>query len=95
MTTESRRALHVRVLAPFACLFGRIDLQPWSAIEGVRFGGVLNVSLDGAKAMNPDSMNPGDHLTFSLSLPDQIVPMNVDAAIVKYSDSNLPRLSTR
>jgi len=33
MTTELRRHLRVRVLAPFACSFARIGLQWWLATE--------------------------------------------------------------
>ena len=58
MSTELRRHLHVRVLTPVACLFGRIGLQRWSAAERAGFGVVLDVSLNGAKVMSPASMNP-------------------------------------
>ena len=56
MTTELRRHLHVPVLAPVACLFGRIGLQGWLAAERAWLGVVLNVSLNGAKFMSPASM---------------------------------------
>ena len=81
MTTELRRHLHVRVLAPFACSFGRIGLQRWPAAERARLGVVLDVSLNGAKVMSPASMNPGDQLVISLRLPDPTATMNVDATV--------------
>lgn len=58
MTTELRRHRHVRVPAPFACLFGRIGLQRWLTAERAGLGVVLDVSLDGANVMSPASMNP-------------------------------------
>lgn len=33
MSTELRWHLHVRILAPFACSFGRIGLQQWLALN--------------------------------------------------------------
>ena len=81
MTAELRRYLHVRVLAPFACLFGRIGLQRWLAAERAWLGVVLDVSLNGAKVMSPASMNRGDQLAISLRLPDQTSTMNVDATV--------------
>ena len=58
MTTELRRHLHVRVLAPVTCWFGRICLQRWLTAECAGLGVVLDVSLNGAKVMSPASMNP-------------------------------------
>ena len=81
MTTELRRHLRVRVLAPFACSFVRIGLQRWLAAERAGLGVVLDVSLNGAKVMSPVSMNPGDQLAISLRLPDQTGAMNVDATV--------------
>ena len=81
MTTELRRHLHVRVLAPFACSFGRIGLQRWLTAERAGLGVVLDVSLNGAKVMSPASMNPGDQLAISLCLPGQTATMNVDATV--------------
>jgi hypothetical protein len=81
MTTELRRHLCIRVLAPFACSFARIGLQRWLAAERAGFGVVLDASLNGAKVMSPASMNPGDQLAISLRLPDQSATMNVDATV--------------
>ena len=58
MTTELRRHLHVRVLAPFACSFGRIGLQRWLTAERAGLGVGLDVSLNNANVMSPASMNP-------------------------------------
>ena len=81
MTTELRRHLRVRVLAPFACSCARIGLQWWLAAERAGLGVVLDVSLNGAKVMRPASMNPGDQLAISLRLPDQTAAVNVDATV--------------
>ncbi len=81
MTTELRRHLRVRVLAPLACSFARIGLQRWLAAERAWFGVEFDVSLNGAKVMIPASMNMGDQLAISLRLPDQIATMNVDAIV--------------
>jgi len=37
--------------------------------------------LNGAKVINPASMNMGDQLAISLRLPDQIATINVDATV--------------
>jgi len=81
MTTELRRHLRVRVLAPFACSCARIGLQQWLVAERAGFGVELDVSLNGAKVINPASMNMGDQLAISLRLPDQIATINVDATV--------------
>jgi len=90
MTTELRWHLRVRVLAPFACSCARIGLPRWLVAERAGFGVELDVSLNGAKVMNPASMNMGDQLAISLRLPDPIATINVDAtvrwAIVTHSD---------
>ena len=44
MTTELRRHLRIRVLAPFACSFVCIGLQRWLAAEHAGLGVVLDVS---------------------------------------------------
>lgn len=81
MTTELRRHPRLRVPAPFSCSFARIGLQRWLAVERGGLGVVLDVSLTGARVMSPAPMNPGDQLAISLRLPDQTVPMTVDATV--------------
>lgn len=42
---------------------------------------MLDVSLRGAKVMSMTAMSPGDHLTVSLRIPDQVMAMQVDATV--------------
>jgi hypothetical protein len=56
-------------------------LQRWTSADRTGLGVVLDVSLKGAKVMSTTAMRPGDHLTVSLRMPDQVTAMQVDATV--------------
>jgi len=75
------RTLYVRVPAPFARVFGCIDLQRRAAVERARLGIIIDVSLNGRTVKSPASWNPGDQRAMSLRLSDQTALINIDEAV--------------
>jgi hypothetical protein len=78
---ELRQHQRWRTLAPFVCTFSRLGLTRWISDARSGIGVVLDVSFRGARVMSAITMNPGDHLTVSLRLPNQIATMNADATV--------------
>ncbi|HEX9154164.1 MAG TPA: PilZ domain-containing protein [Nitrospira sp.] len=81
MTSELRRYPRLRVAPPFAVAFSRLGLERWLSTDRRGLGVVLDISIKGVKVMSASAMNPGDHLTMSLRLPDLPASVNVDATV--------------
>ena len=81
MTSELRRYPRLRMAPPFAVAFSRLGLERWLSADRRGLGVVLDISMKGVKVMSASAMNPGDHLTMSLRLPDLPASLNVDATV--------------
>ena len=81
---QLRKHPRLRVLAPFSCSFARVGLKKWRAVERGGLGVVYDVSPKGARVMTEAVITPGDQIAISLRLPNQVSPMFVELATVRW-----------
>ena len=81
---DLRQHPRVRITAPFACSFQRRGLTRWISGSHEGLGVVFDVSMGGAKVMSETGIEPGEHMSVSLCLPNQISPMTVEEAAVRW-----------
>ena len=83
-SVDLRQHPRLRVPAPFVCSLSRLGLAKWLSRGGDGFGVVFDVSMRGAKVMSEAGIQRGDRLSVSLSLPNQVSPMTVEEATVRW-----------
>jgi c-di-GMP-binding flagellar brake protein YcgR len=81
---DLRQHPRVRIAAPFACSFHRRGLSKWISGSHEGLGVVFDVSMGGAKVMSETGIKPGEHMSVRLCLPNQISPMTVEEAAVRW-----------
>lgn len=81
---DLRQHPRVRIPAPFACSFQRRGLSKWISGSHEGLGVVFDVSIRGAKVMSETGIEPGEHMSVSLRLPNQVSPMTVKNAAVRW-----------
>lgn len=70
--------------APFPCSFARVGLKKWSAVERGGLGVVYDMSAKGVRLMTESAISPGDQIAISLRLPQQVTPMFIELATVRW-----------
>lgn len=83
-STDLRQHPRVRVPIPFTCSFSRLGMTKWLMRGSAGLGVVFDVSMKGARLVTESAIQPGDRMSISLRLPNQISPMNVDVATVRW-----------
>lgn len=83
-TIDLRQHPRLRISAPFACSFTRRGLTRWIRGDHEGLGVVFDVSLGGAKVMSETGIKAGEHMTVSLTLPNQVSPTTVEEAAVRW-----------
>ena len=81
---DLRQHPRLRIPAPFACSFLRRGLTKWISGSHEGLGVVFDVSIKGAKVMSETGIKPGEHMSVSFCLPNQISPMTVKDAAVRW-----------
>jgi c-di-GMP-binding flagellar brake protein YcgR len=81
---DLRQHPRVRIAAPFACSFQRRGFTKWISGSQEGLGVVFDVSLGGAKVMSETGIEPGERMSMSLCLPNQVTPMAVEEAAVRW-----------
>jgi hypothetical protein len=83
-SVDLRQHPRLRVPAPFVCSLSRLGLAKWLGRGTGGIGVVFDVSMKGAKVMSEAGIQRGDRLSVSLSLPNQVSPMTVEEATVRW-----------
>jgi c-di-GMP-binding flagellar brake protein YcgR len=81
---DLRQHPRVRIAAPFACSFQRRGLSKWISGSHEGLGVVFDVSMGGAKVMSETGIELGERMSMSLCLPNQVSPMTVEEAAVRW-----------
>ncbi|MCC2641164.1 MAG: hypothetical protein K0S45_1577 [Nitrospira sp.] len=81
---DLRQHPRLRIPAPFVCSLSRLGLAKWLGRGQEDIGVVFDVSMKGAKVMSEAGIQRGDRLSVSLSLPNQVSPMTVEEAAVRW-----------
>ncbi len=81
---DLRQHPRLRIPAPFACSFQRRGLTKWIRGNHEGLGVVFDVSIKGAKVVSETGIEPGERMSVSLCLPNQISPMTVEEAAVRW-----------
>jgi hypothetical protein len=81
---DLRQHPRLRIPAPFACSFQRRGLTKWIRGNHEGLGVVFDVSIKGAKVMSETGIEPGERMSVRLCLPNQISPMTVEEAAVRW-----------
>ena len=83
-SVDLRQHPRLRVSAPFVCSFSRLGLAKWLGRGGDGIGVVFDVSMRGAKVMSESGIQRGDRVSVTLALPNQVSPMTVEEATVRW-----------
>ena len=86
---DLRQHPRLRISAPFACSFTRRGLTKWIRGDHEGLGVVFDVSLGGAKVMSETGIKPGEHMSVRLTLPNQVTPMTVEEAAVRWGKDQI------
>ncbi len=81
---DLRQYPRLRIPAPFACSLSRLGLTRWFSRDRESIGVVFDVSMKGAKVMSETGIRLGDRIAVSLRLPNQVTPMTVEEAAVRW-----------
>lgn len=81
---DLRQHPRLRIPAPFVCSLSRLGLAKWLSRGHDGIGVVFDVSMKGAKVMSEAGIQRGDRLSVRLSLPNQVSPMTVEEASVRW-----------
>ena len=81
---DLRQHPRLRIPAPFVCSLSRLGLAKWLSGGHDGIGVVFDVSMRGAKVMSEAGIQRGDRLSVRLSLPNQVSPMTVEEAAVRW-----------
>jgi len=79
-----RRHPRIRIAAPFCCALSPLRSRRWLRKEPINLGVVYDLSLRGARVSTEASIRPGDELTLSLRLPNQVKPADITVATVRW-----------
>lgn len=85
---DIREHARMRVPVPFSCALAEKAKPRWFAKKREGIGVVYDVSLKGARVSSEASVNPGDQVTVLLRLPQQIAPLAVERATVRWTKDN-------
>ncbi len=80
-----RQHHRVRISAPFVCALSHCQPHRWLRRPGIELGVVYDLSIRGARVSTQAEIKPGDEITLSLRLPNQIKPADISVATVKWA----------
>jgi len=89
VTIDLRQHPRLRISAPFTCAFARRGLTKWIRGDHEGLGVVFDVSLGGAKVMSENGIKPGEHMSVSLTLPNQVTPTTIEEAAVRWGKDQI------
>ena len=89
VTIDLRQHPRLRISAPFTCSFARRGLTKWIRGDHEGLGVVFDVSLGGAKVMSENGIKPGEHMSVSLTLPNQVTPTTIEEAAVRWGKDQI------
>lgn len=82
---DIREYTRTRIPVPFSCALAEKARPRWFAKKLSGIGVVYDVSLKGARVSSEAPVNPGDQVTVLLRLPQQIAPLAVERATVRWA----------
>ena len=82
---ELREHVRLRIPVPFACSISRKGVSRWFAKDPLGLGVVHDVSIKGARVSSEASIKQGDQVKVTLQLPQQLGPLDVDRATVRWA----------
>lgn len=82
---DIREHTRTRIPVPFSCALAEKARPRWFAKKLSGIGVVYDVSLKGARVSSEAPVNPGDQVTVLLRLPQQIAPLAVERATVRWA----------
>lgn len=82
---DVREHARMRMPVPFSCALAEKARPRWFAKKREGIGVVYDVSLKGARVSSEAPVNPGDQVTVLLRLPQQIAPLAVERATVRWA----------
>lgn len=82
---DIREHTRTRIPVPFSCALAEKARPRWFAKKLSGIGVVYDVSLKGARVSSEAPVNPGDQVTVLLRLPQQIAPLAVERAMVRWA----------
>jgi PilZ domain len=81
---DFREHARLRIPIPFACSISRKGVSRWFAKDRIGLGVVYDVSMKGARVSSEAPIKPGDQVMVTLQLPQQIKPLVVERATVRW-----------
>ena len=85
---DIREHTRTRIPVPFSCALAEKARPRWFAKKLSGIGVVYDVSLKGARVSSEAPVNPGDQVTVLLRLPQQMAPLEVERATVRWAKDN-------
>ena len=85
---DIREHTRTRIPVPFSCALAEKARPRWFAKKLSGIGVVYDVSLKGARVSSEAPVNPGDQVTVLLRLPQQMAPLAVGRATVRWAKDN-------
>lgn len=85
---DIREHTRTRIPVPFSCALAEKARPRWFAKKLSGIGVVYDVSLKGARVSSEAPVNPGDQVTVLLRLPQQMAPLAVERATVRWAKDN-------
>lgn len=80
-----REHARLRIQIPFACTIARKGVSRWFAKDHLGLGVVYDVSMKGARVSSEAAIKPGDQVMVTLQLPQQLQPLSVERATVRWA----------
>lgn len=90
-----RRYPRVRVLTPFTCSLTRLAGQGWFRRSRHDIGVVYDLSVRGLRMSTEAPIEPGDHVSVTLRLPNQVAPAEIAVATVRWTKDQVYGLAFR
>ena len=75
----------LRIPIPFACSISRKGISRWLARDRIGLGMVQDLSMKGARVSSEAPIKTGDQVKVTLQLPQQLGPLAVERATVRWA----------
>lgn len=82
---ELRKYPRVQVPSPFPLSFSRVEVPVSFSGDREGNGVVSNLSMKGCKVESEATVEPGDHISLSLTLPGDESPLVIELATVRWA----------
>jgi PilZ domain-containing protein len=90
-----RRYPRVRALTPFSCSLTPLNGPSWFQKSRCGIGVVYDLSVQGLRLSTEVSIEPGDQVSVTLRLPNQVAPAEIAVATVRWTKDQIYGLAFR